>query len=55
MDREKRKTITFEPDIFTGIQQYRAEKLKNADNNKDEITFTRAVNILCKEALENRK
>lgn len=55
MSHDKRKTITFEPDIFMGIQQIRAEKLKNAQINEDEFTFTEAVNMLCKEALEKRK
>lgn len=55
MSRDKRKTITFEPEIFKKIQQYRAEALRNANINQDELTFTQAVNILCKEALDNRK
>lgn len=52
MSHDKRKTITFEPDIFSGIQKYRAEALKNAEVNEDELTFTKAVNILCKIALD---
>jgi len=52
MTHDNRKTVTFEPEIFTAIQQYRAEALKNATANEDEITFTKAVNILCKKALQ---
>ncbi len=54
-DYSKRKTIRFEPEIFAGIQQFRAEQLKNAKNVDDEMTFTDVVNILCKQALENKK
>ena len=55
MSNDKRKTVTFEPEIFTAIQQYRAEILKNSTVKEDELTFTKAVNILCKKALENKK
>jgi len=55
MSHDRRKTVTFDPEIYTGIQQYRADALKNANVNEDELTFTKAVNILCKKALENQK
>ena len=55
MTHDNRKTVTFEHEIFTAIQRYRADALKNATVNEDEITFTKAVNILCKEALEKKK
>jgi len=55
MSHDRRKTVTFEPEIYTAIQQYRANALKNANVNEDELTFTKAVNILCKQALEKKK
>ncbi len=55
MTHDNRKTVTFEPEIFTAIQKYRAEALKNSTINEDEITFTKAVNILCKKALEDKE
>ena len=54
MTHNTRKTVTFEPDVFTAIQKYRAEALKNSTVIDDELTFTKAVNILCKKALESR-
>ncbi len=55
LSHDRRKTVTFSPEIFTAIQKYRAEALKNSTVNEDELTFTKAVNILCKKALENKK